>query len=144
LKENALTMAFRRFLDAFLFAFLLLNVKDFSVCNGELENHKASKDEEELTNMWAVELDTNDEEIAKKIARSFGYEYAGRIGSLPMHYKFVRSEKAPDDSFLKGPQEDDESDTGKHENKRMLEKHPRVKWVEQQKVLVREKQGNVE
>lgn len=137
-------MAFKGIFPAFVLVFLFLNVNELKRCIAKTETKHGNEGEDGLTNIWAVELDTNDEEVAKEVARSYGYDYGGRIGSLPMHFKFVKREEDPVDSILKGEQADDESESDKHENKRMLEKHPRVKWVEQQRVLVREKQGNVQ
>lgn len=94
--------------------------------------------ESELTNTWAVELDTEDEEIAKDIAKRYGYVYGGKIGSLPRHFMFVRKDEAKK-SLING-QENDESESSRHDYKRVLEKHPRVKWAERQAVLQREKQ----
>lgn len=136
-------MTLKGLFSAFVFVFVFVNVKEFNSCLAKTESKKGNEGEDGLTNIWAVELDTNDEEVAKEVARSYGYDYAGRIGSLPMHFKFVKRQEEAVDSILKGEQEDDESEPDKHEDKRMLEKHPRVKWVEQQRVLVREKQENV-
>ncbi|KAK3729634.1 hypothetical protein QZH41_007998 [Actinostola sp. cb2023] len=120
--------------------FLFLDWNKLCFGHDVVGNHASTReDESEMTNIWAVELDTTDEEVAKRIAKLYGYEYGGKIGSLPRHFKFIRSEK-DEKSLLEGEQEDDESKPSKHEFKRVLEKHPRVKWVEQQHVLVREKQ----
>lgn len=95
--------------------------------------------ESELTNTWAVELDTEDEEIAKDIAKRYGYDYGGKIGSLPRHFMFVRREEAKK-SLITGQENDESESSNPHEYKRVLEKHPRVKWAERQAVLQREKQ----
>jgi subtilisin family serine protease len=83
-------------------------------------------DKETLTNLWAVELDSNDESLAQEVAKKHGYKYGGRIGSLPNHFLLTREE---------------------HESKRgdiaypSLREHPNVKWHEQQRTLALEKRG---
>ncbi|EDO40864.1 predicted protein, partial [Nematostella vectensis] len=76
-----------------------------------------------FTNSWAVELDSDDEELAKEVARKHGFKYAGRIGELPGHFHLYRDEHDGEDSKRGGivyPE---------------LKEHPNVKWHEQQRTL---------
>lgn len=126
---------------SFLFWAGVLVLFSVCFCHGVTRNEDEELREGELgfTNTWAVELDTEDEDVARDIAKRYGYEYGGRIGSLPRHFMFVRREKN-DKALLKGLQQDESSGESNKDYKRVLEKHPRVKWAERQAVLQREKQ----
>lgn len=79
------------------------------------------------TNIWAVELDADDDDLAAEIAKSFDLTHNGRIGNMPGVFEFVHE------------------GTNSRLKKRSLERtqqltdHPRVKWAEQQRVLERTK-----
>ena len=82
-------------------------------------------------NIWAVELDEDDEALADEIAGSLGFKHEGRIGSLPRRFTFVPFET---DKVRKKRNAEDRT---KH-----LSDHPRVLWVERQKILLREKRDS--
>lgn len=116
----------------------------FLLNDGHLFVHGVDLGEGELglTNTWAVELDTEDENVARDIAKRFGYDYGGKVGSLPRHFIFTRTE-SDEKHLLNGPQQDDSEGNGavQHKDyKRVLEEHPNVMWAERQMILQREKQ----
>lgn len=131
-------MQFRLLYFALVGVFAVFVSKNVCFCHDVARNSNLREGESEYTNTWAVELDTEDEQVAKDIAKRYGYNYGGRIGSLPRHFMFTRRE-LDEKALIKGEQ-DDESESSKHDYKRVLEKHPRVKWAERQAVLQREKQ----
>lgn len=81
-----------------------------------------------LTKFFAVELDQDDEKLARDIAKLHGYDYGGRISSLPRHFQLIRRENHADDKRGDIPYP-------------KLEEHPNIKWHEQQRELTLEKRS---
>lgn len=83
-----------------------------------------------LSDRWAVELDTDDNAVADKIARSHGFRNLGKIGSLSgNYYEFATDEKA---TRMKR--------STMTRTKRLIA-HPRVQWARRQRVFERVKRG---
>ncbi|EDO33327.1 predicted protein, partial [Nematostella vectensis] len=80
-----------------------------------------------FSNVWAVQLDSNDGSLADAIARAHGFKNLGGIGTLTGHYEFVH------DSTGSRMRRSMESRT-----KRLIS-HPRVIWAKQQRILDRQK-----
>ncbi|KAL9969268.1 hypothetical protein ACROYT_G021464 [Oculina patagonica] len=89
--------------------------------------NEESDDEIHFTNSWAVHIDNGDLDAVNNIAQKHGFINQGQIGSLPGYYHFVKhSVRERSRRSL-----DDHSET--------LLSEPRVKWVEQQRILERSK-----
>ena len=82
-----------------------------------------------FTNEWAVQLHTDDSNLASQIAAQHGFSSAGRIGDLPGFFRFVE----------KRTNSRQKRSVGDRDSTARLQAHPSVKWVEQQRVLVRTK-----
>ena len=79
------------------------------------------------TNIWAVELDEDNEKLANEIARDFDLRHNGRIGNMRRVFEFVHEGT---NARVK---------RRAVERTRQLIDHPRIKWAEQQLVLERNK-----
>ncbi|XP_068698846.1 uncharacterized protein [Montipora foliosa] len=80
-----------------------------------------------FTNSWAVHIDNDDIAEVSNIAHKHGFVNQGQIGTLPGYYHFVKH-------------------SVRERSRRSLDEHvenllsePRVKWVEQQRILERSK-----
>lgn len=93
----------------------------------------AAEDSEKIhfTNSWAVHIENGDDSIANKIADKHGFINFGQIGSLPGYFHFVHKKTG-------GRRKRREVD-----NVETLLSEEKIKWVEQQCVLEREKRSIV-
>lgn len=77
------------------------------------------------TNTWAIETDS--EESAKRIAKKYAFDYAGKVGALDGYFLLVKK-SVPRRRRRSALYE-----------ARILDTDPSVKWSQQQKVLKRVK-----
>jgi len=112
-----------RFVIAILFVLIGL-----VQCIEDLDARGKQDHEGDLTEHFAVELDQDDEALAKDVAELHGFEYGGRIGSLPRHFHLIRKSHHS--------QEDDKRGDIPYPK---LNEHPNVKWHEQQREIKLEK-----
>lgn len=80
-----------------------------------------------FTNSWAVHIDNDDIAEVSNIAHKHGFVNQGQIGTLPGYYHFVKHSVR------------ERSRRSLDERVENLLSEPRVKWVEQQRILERSK-----
>ena len=116
------------------FLFSLLALSSVAIAEIELGTERLQEELESdaeangYSNIWAVELDEDDENLAHEIAASLGFKQDGRIGSLAGHFRF-----RPFQSEMRRKKRHAEDRT------KVLNDHPRIRWAKRQEVLVREK-----
>ncbi|KAK3729636.1 hypothetical protein QZH41_020664 [Actinostola sp. cb2023] len=116
----------------FQFVFVLAIVFVVNVqSNEETDDEEEHEGKGSLTKYFAVELDQDDEALAREVAKLHGFEYGGRIGSLPGHFQLIRESKHAESDEKRGdiPYPS-------------LREHPNVKWHEQQRELILQKRSN--
>ena len=104
----------------------LLSLSAFAVRAVEVEEFESVQ---YYTNVWAVNLDTDDPGIASEIAAQHGFTNMGKIADLPGYFKFVHESVA-----------EFQENEAQHLTQKLL-KHSRVNWVDQQQTFPREPRG---
>ena len=132
----------------------------------EFDPSEAEDEEQTHLNEWTVRVDPADDEVAKDLAKKYGFNYEGRVGSLDGVYRFSHdmqehfaqdSEKR--DTLSEGhkkvvppvPVEHDPHSKARgrvrrhhKENAELLQSNPMVMWVKRERILERVKRVPVE
>lgn len=111
----------------FLFVLAIVLVGNVQSLQEE-EDDNRQEHEGKLTEEYAVELDQDDEGLARNVADQYGYEFGGQIPNLPRHFKFIRKSIHAEGDEKRGDIP-----------RPSLREHPNVKWHEQQRELILEK-----
>eukprot|EP00111_Clytia_hemisphaerica_P007554 TCONS_00021941-protein len=92
-------------------------------------------DKVHMTNSWAVHIENGNNEIADQVAEKHGFSNVGQIGSLPGYFHFVHKKTGKRSRRKR-------RDVTENKTFTLLE-DDKVKWVERQHVLERDKRGVV-
>eukprot|EP00794_Sanderia_malayensis_P007060 gene7061-7854_t len=115
----------------------------FSEPRDEEFGDMSEDDESAHENSWIVRIDPQDSTIADTIAKKYGFENRGTVGSFDGVYKFYHPSSEhhheEDTSAERKPKSPIRRKRDHIEHASLLRAHPQVRWAKRERILLRDK-----